>query len=105
MLLIYAVSFILIPTISMLQNLVAHSPLQEAAINDIEVVNTVAAPFAKPMWGTILIWIFIAGMAAVAIKTAIIWVRLINVIHSGKKIEQGECILAVVDNERFAPFS
>ncbi len=44
-------------------------------------------------------------MAAVAIKTAIIWVQLINVIHSGKKIEQGECTLVVVDNERFAPFS
>lgn len=63
------------------------------------------SPAAKPMWGTALIWIYLAGMIIVGVKTVITWARLINVIRSGRKFAHEGYTLVVTDNERFAPFS
>ncbi|MDE6158194.1 MAG: M56 family metallopeptidase, partial [Muribaculaceae bacterium] len=58
-----------------------------------------------PTWGTILIWIFIAGMIVVTLRTIITWIRLTDVIRYGEKITRDGYTLVVTDNERFAPFS
>ena len=58
-----------------------------------------------PLWGTLLIWIFIAGALLAAAKTIYTSVRLTKVIRSGKKIAHHGYTLVVTDNEKFAPFS
>ena len=51
-----------------------------------------------------LVWIFIAGMAVVAVRTAVTWCRLLAVIHRGEKISREGYILVVTSDERLAPF-
>lgn len=60
---------------------------------------------SQPIWCTLLIWSFIAGMAAVSAKTVITWIRLVRVIRSGEKIRRNGFTLVVTDNDEFAPFS
>ena len=43
--------------------------------------ETLVAAQSTPVWGTVMIWIYIAGMAAVAVRTAVVWIRLSNVIR------------------------
>ena len=54
---------------------------------------------------SVLVWIFIAGMAVVAVRTAVTWCRLLAVIHRGEKISREGYILVVTSDERLAPFS
>jgi len=105
LLLIYAVSFSTVPILSALQNLIPKTSYQNVAIEGIEVVNTVVTTSSNPIWGTVLIWIFIIGMAITTAKTAITWFRLIGVIRIGKKIERNDYTLIITENESFAPFS
>lgn len=60
---------------------------------------------SQPIWCTLLIWSFIAGMAAVSAKTVITWTRLVRVIRSGEKIRRNGFTIVVTDNDEFAPFS
>ncbi|MDE6655165.1 MAG: M56 family metallopeptidase, partial [Muribaculaceae bacterium] len=60
---------------------------------------------AKPIWGTVLIWIFMAGMVVVGLRTVATWIRLVRVISSGRKERHGDYILVVIDDCRIAPFS
>ncbi|MDE5734848.1 MAG: M56 family metallopeptidase, partial [Duncaniella sp.] len=63
------------------------------------------APQGKPIWGTILIWTYMAGMAAVAVLTAITWLRLVRIIRSGRKISCGGYTLVIASDDRLAPLS
>lgn len=67
--------------------------------------ETLVAAQSTPVWGTVMIWIYITGMAAVAVRTAVVWIRLSNVIRSGEKIAGDGYTLVVTDSDRFAPFS
>ncbi|MDE5608386.1 MAG: M56 family metallopeptidase [Muribaculaceae bacterium] len=102
---IYLLSFITIPIISAIEKLTASATAPTLSFDSIEIASGNVVPMAKPVWGTILIWIFIAGMAIVFIKTAITWLRLTAVIRSGQKVRRSSYILVVTDNERYAPFS
>ena len=102
---IYLVSFMASPFIFSLDTLNVSTNPQAFTLEGIEVVETEAAVLSKPIWGTVLIWLFLAGMAAVTIKTIITWIRLTNVIRKGKKIRHAGYTLVVTDDERFAPFS
>lgn len=114
---IYFVSFLTLPAISLGQTLVDNltrtpTPATESVATQVmpvmQVVETISIPVAeveKPIWGTILIWLFIAGMAVVALRTVMTWYQLITVIRTGKKIPKNGYSLVLTDNERFAPFS
>ncbi|MDE6498629.1 MAG: M56 family metallopeptidase [Muribaculaceae bacterium] len=60
---------------------------------------------AHQLWSSVLVWIFIAGMAVVAVRTAITWFRLLAVIRQGEKIRRDGYTLVVTSDERLAPFS
>ena len=104
LLMIYAVSLAAVPAATFFES-IGRETAQAVAVGGFEVVGAGATPVSTPMWGTILIWIFMAGMAAVAARTAATWIRLISVIRSGRKVEREGYTLVVTDDERFAPFS
>ncbi len=106
LLLIYFVSFMATPIIFSLDNFNTHQTTQTLAIGNIDIISTTEAPsISRPMWGSVLIWIFLTGMIVVAIKTVTTWCRLTDVIRSGEKFERDGYTLVVTENERFAPFS
>ncbi|MBP3640177.1 MAG: M56 family metallopeptidase [Muribaculaceae bacterium] len=105
LLLIYAVSFMAVPAIYLLDKLNAHGGTLPSATGGIEAVAMAATPHSQPLWGTVLVWIFLSGMIVVTVRTIVTWVRLTNVIRSGKQIEKEGYTLVVTDDERFAPFS
>lgn len=102
---IYLVSFMTPLIIPVSENISGQSSSVILAFDTIGNAAATAVSLSKPIWGTILIWLFVAGMITVAIKTAIIWVRLVGVIRSGKKIVREGYTLVVTENEKFAPFS
>lgn len=102
---IYAVSFTAYPVLQLVSGLRgASSPLMVSA-GAVEVIGKSEVADSTPVWGVILVLAFIIGMAMVAIRTVITWVRLIRVIRSGQKIKHNGYTLVVTDDERFAPFS
>lgn len=105
---IYAVAFSLSPFISKIAEWNVGSQPQPLAIMAIEVTEvtgeSITVP-SEPVWATISIWIFLCGMIAVFIKTAITWARLIRVINSGTKSHYNGYTLVITDDEKFAPFS
>jgi len=104
LLIIYLVSFVAIPVFLSLEIFKADSGSQQI-IDGVEIVGSPVTTLTKPMWGTVLIWIFLVGMVTVAVKTVATWFRLTDVIHSGEKIRHDGYTLVVTDNEKFAPFS
>lgn len=84
---IYTVSFTTLPMISLIQH-VATIPQPSIIIENIDIVETIITPNSKPIWGTILIWIFILGMIAIIAKTTITWWQLAKIVRSGDKIEK-----------------
>lgn len=103
LLLVYIVSFTTIPLLSAIGNATAGSP--SLTLDGLEILGTAEAQPSMPLWGTLLIWIFIAGALLAAAKTIYTSVRLTKVIRSGKKIAHHGYTLVVTDNEKFAPFS
>lgn len=107
LLMIYFVSFAVIPAMPLLGHLSAPEA-PSATPEGVGLAAEVLAPLApqgKPIWGTILIWIYMAGMAAVAVLTAITWVRLVRIIRSGRKISCGGYTLVIASDDRLAPLS
>ena len=106
LLLIYLVSFAATPVIHYLDRPDTHPATQAPNLENLDVIGTVVtSQLTQPIWGSILIWIFLIGMIVVAISTITTWVSLANVIRSGEKIERNGYTLIIIDNDRFAPFS
>ncbi len=105
LLIIYVLSFAVFPVMSLFQGDDVSSPLSVSAVGDIDVPAIAEAPLSRPVWGVVAILVFFAGMAVVTVKTILIWVRLLHVVHSGEKIKKEEYTLVVTDNDKFAPFS
>ena len=101
---IYTVSFTTLPMISLIQH-VATIPQPSIIIENIDIVETIITPNSKPIWGTILIWIFILGMIAVIAKTTITWWQLAKIVRSGDKIKKNGYTIIVTENSNIAPFS
>lgn len=72
---------------------------------EIEVTTVSDRTDSKPIWGTILIWIYLVGTAVVAVKTAVTWIRLCKVIRSGIKIKSEGHTLVITRDLGLAPFS
>ena len=105
LLMIYAVSFATLPVTSLLQKFTSATSGQTIAMDGLRIAETVTEPVSKPVWGTVLIWIFMAGMTVVTARTIITWARLMAVIRSGEKVRRDGYTLVLTDDERFAPFS
>lgn len=105
LLLIYLVSFATLPTLNFFQNHLLAGGTQHVAIDGMEIVAGTAVKGSKPLWGTLLIWAYMAGMSVVFIRTIITWNRIIKVVRAGEKIACGKCILVLTCDERLAPFS
>lgn len=102
---IYVVSFTAYPILRSMENLRFGTAQQTFLFDGLEMISVEKVADSTPVWGTILIWAFIAGMAIVATRTVITWVRLVGVIRSGRKVERAGYTLVVTEDERYAPFS
>ncbi len=78
---------------------------QSITLEGLDIAASEITPAARPLWATFLLWLYLAGMIAVAVKTVITWARLIRVIRSCEKIRRDGYTLVITDSERFAPFS
>lgn len=78
---------------------------QSITLEGLDIAASEITPAARPLWATLLLWLYLAGMIAVAVKTVITWARLIRVIRSCEKIRRDGYTLVITDSERFAPFS
>ena len=80
LMLIYFASFVVIPLALHFANHASSATPTAIMLDNVEVIVSDIQTPSKPIWGTVLIWVFIAGMAVVAVKTAITWIRLVKVI-------------------------
>lgn len=74
------------------------SPLPQPSIAD----DYAAQPTA---WPRVALIVYLAGIAAVVIHTAIVWLRIARITASGTKIRDGRYIIALTDDDKVAPFS
>lgn len=74
------------------------SPLPQPSIAD----DYAAQPTT---WPRIALIIYLAGIAAVVIHTAIVWLRIARITASGTKIRNGRYIIVLTDDDKVAPFS
>lgn len=102
---IYFVSFLALPVMSISENPASQSTAMTLSVNESGWTDVIPATHSEPVWGTILIWIFLAGMIVVTVRTVIVWARLLTVIRSGEKIIRNGYTLVVTEDERYAPFS
>ena len=102
---IYIVSFTAFPAINALEALSTHSAAGGISLEALEATAVAGEPTSAPIWGTVLIWIYVAGMAAVAGKTLITWLQLSRLVRRGTKIKRDGYTLVIIDSGRFAPFS
>lgn len=105
LLLIYFLSFAYIPLMALVQHLIFSDAPQEPIFDGFEIIGVKTSSDTKPIWGTLLIWIFMVGMVVVTVKTVITWTRIIKMIRTGEKVAHGQYILVLTDDEKFAPFS
>lgn len=74
------------------------SPLPQPSIAD----DYAAQPTT---WPRIALIVYLAGIAAVVIHTAIVWLRIARITASGTKIRDGRYIIVLTDDDKVAPFS
>ena len=101
---IYVVSFSAYPIYNFFNTLVV-KPSIENTFNINGFTTLALDSTVRPIWGTILIWIFLIGSSIVAIKTIMTWIRIIRVVNSGCKFKKEGFTLILTDNHKIAPFS
>ncbi|MDE6486588.1 MAG: M56 family metallopeptidase [Muribaculaceae bacterium] len=105
LLLVYIVSFAASPLLFSIGSAASSAGAPAGTSEGIEIANLPIAPHSTPAWATAALWIFMAGMAATAARTAATWVRLTRIVRSGEKIRRDGYTLVVTSEQRFAPFS
>lgn len=105
LLLIYLVAFAASPLLFSIGSTDASPEGAAGAFESLEIANLPVAAHSTPAWATAALWIFMAGMAATATRTAATWVRLTRIIRSGEKLRRDGYTLVITPERRFAPFS
>lgn len=105
LLLIYAVSFTALPCCRFLESLTVTPVAQTITFTGEALSDVITTAPAQPVWCTVVLWMYLAGMAVVAVRTLATWVRLTRVIRAGEKIRAGSYTLVVTDDDKYAPFS
>ncbi len=59
----------------------------------------------QPLWPLVLAWVYLAGLVATAVFTAITAFRLIKIVRSGESVEREGYTLVLLPEGRVAPFS
>ena len=104
LLVIYLISFSAYPLYNFFNNLVVKPAIENPDdLTGIESLTLHAAD--QPIWGTVLIWIFLVGASFVALKTIITWISIVRIVQSGYKVKKVGFTLVLTDNEKIAPFS
>ena len=105
LLLIYALSFAVVPLLSLARSVFQTGTSQDVAF--VYFIANVSAESAgyRPAWGVFLIWLYIGGLAVTVVKTCVTWIRIFKVIRSGEKVLRNGYTLILTDDSRFAPFS
>ena len=104
---IYIISFSTYPLMQLadkMSSVAVTTTFTEIANHPISLTNSGNYP-SQPIWGTILIWIFVIGMSICALHSIITWTRIIHVIAKGRKYRKDGFILVLTDNFSLAPFS
>lgn len=57
------------------------------------------------LWTRVVLWIYIVGLAVTLLKFLWSYLRLVHIIHSGRKEERNGYTLVIVDNAGISPFS
>ncbi len=105
LLLIYVMSFTALPITSLVQRLLPSRP-NHNVISELTIVNgPLVGVDSHHTWSIVLLWLFVIGMLVVALRTLVIWWRLISLIRCGEKINHEGYTIVLTDNSRFAPFS
>ncbi|MDE6629152.1 MAG: M56 family metallopeptidase [Muribaculaceae bacterium] len=104
---IYVVSLVAplsVPALGSLRHAVAAAPAA-AGVIDVGVMAFMPVQEETSVLPRIILWIYIAGMAASVIMTAVTAVRLCAVIRSGRRSRLGRYTLVVTPGRGVAPFS
>ncbi|MCC8071360.1 MAG: M56 family metallopeptidase [Bacteroidales bacterium] len=102
---IYVVAFASLPMWSLAQKLTTPEASQMAMVDNVEIVDTILTPMSQHVWGRVILWSYIGGIAIVLTNTLLTWVRLLRIVHNGKKVFKEGFTLVLTDDERLAPFS
>ena len=107
--LIYAASLLALPVIGFLGSLSAHAlvAMPEIEVGEIGIsymADEVAAA-RPPLWLTVLLWIYLVGIAAVTAYTLWIGFRLWRIIAAGTFVSEGRFKVVLTDEAGIAPFS
>lgn len=105
LLLIYLVSFAASPLLFSIGRTAAPDAAGGMAFDGIAIAGAPTAPGSAPLWATIALWVYMAGMAAVVVRTIAVYVRLTRIIRSGEKLRRPAYTLVITPDSRFAPFS
>lgn len=102
---IYAVSFLSLPAAHLIGNMFSRAgdTAMPATAGFIAKISVAAG--SQPLWSTIILWVFIAGMVITGVRSAIVMTRIIRVIAHGEKTDLGRYTLVLTDDNRTAPFS
>lgn len=102
---IYTIAFLALPMMHIIKGLFHKT--NPMALPDLTVIATSAgaSEYNAPLWGTVLIWIYIIGMAVMAAKTVITFTNILKVIAGGEKIRKDGYTLALTNDESLSPFS
>ena len=104
LLVIYFISFCAYPIYTFFDNLAIKPTFP--TLTNIEPVDKLPIESGnQPIWGTVLIWIFLIGATIVAVRTIITWIRIVRVIRLGERLKKDGFTLVVIDNDKIAPFS
>lgn len=103
---IYAVSMGAYPLMAWIHSLAARSAdTLSAATADVEMPVLAGVDLHGNTIATAFLWIYLAGIIAVALHTAVIWIRLASIVAHGRHMAAGRYTLVVTDRKEIAPFS
>ncbi len=101
---LYLTAFTLYPAIKAINDI----PTSKVAIADAALPQLLSVTFtakAAPAWPTIVLWVYIVGMAVTLAWTLSTLVRLIRLVARGKRSRHDGYTIVRLDNDRLAPFS
>ncbi len=110
---IYVVSLAALPLSGLLESL-QHVQSVPLAPIDFENLAVTEVPYTdyveeevprQPLYLTVMLWLYLAGMVAVLCQTLGIAIRLGRIISRGVTVEEGRFRVIVIDDEGIAPFS
>lgn len=98
---IYIVSFSLLPAVDALCHISA--PVSSGIIN-VRVVGA-GAYYKGINWPGVLLWIYLAGVAAMAVATIVTYIRIASIVRSGEHRRVGGYTVVLTGSDEIAPFS